>query len=177
VVWEWSDRVVTAGKKGAAADIMTLAGDASNLLEAADVLYKAAWALIGLERYEFAEELLQAAVHATPGTYRRNVSLACPQPPADPRGGECRPACVKSTPPKRHVGALDGLQWTCGVTMDEGEVCRIEKEPVSASDSCSRSLRLLLGAPQNRRQLTLRRDQHPRSVHGSGLRPESERRE
>jgi tetratricopeptide (TPR) repeat protein len=47
--------------------IMTLAGDASNLLEAADVLYKAAWALIGLERYEFAEELLQAAVHADPG--------------------------------------------------------------------------------------------------------------
>jgi hypothetical protein len=38
--------------KGAASDIMTLAGDAANSLQAAQVFYTAAWALIGLQRFE-----------------------------------------------------------------------------------------------------------------------------
>jgi tetratricopeptide (TPR) repeat protein len=45
---------------------MTLAGDAANSLQAAQVFYTAAWALIGLQRFEFAEELLRAAVQADP---------------------------------------------------------------------------------------------------------------
>jgi tetratricopeptide (TPR) repeat protein len=45
---------------------MTLAGDAANSTEAAQVFYTAAWDLIGLERFSFAEELLRAAVHADP---------------------------------------------------------------------------------------------------------------
>ncbi|HMA75590.1 MAG TPA: tetratricopeptide repeat-containing protein [Xanthobacteraceae bacterium] len=63
---EWTEKVSTAQRKGAASDIMTLAGDAANSLQAAQVFYTAAWALIGLQRFEFAEELLRAAVQADP---------------------------------------------------------------------------------------------------------------
>ncbi|CAH2403128.1 tetratricopeptide repeat protein [Mesorhizobium escarrei] len=63
---DWIEKVSTAQRKGAASDIMTLAGDAANSLQAAQVLYTAAWALIGLQRFEFAEELLRAAVQADP---------------------------------------------------------------------------------------------------------------
>jgi tetratricopeptide (TPR) repeat protein len=63
---EWTEKVSTAQRKGAASDIMTLAGDAANSLQAAEVFYTAAWALIGLQRFEFAEELLRAAVQADP---------------------------------------------------------------------------------------------------------------
>jgi tetratricopeptide (TPR) repeat protein len=72
---EWANRVDTARRKGAAADIMTLAGDATNLLQAAKVLYTAAWALIGMEHFAFAEELLRAAVAADPTHVQAQAQL------------------------------------------------------------------------------------------------------
>ena len=71
----WAEKVETAQNRGAADDIMTLAGDAASSLQAAEVFYTAAWALIGLHRFDFAEELLRAAVKADPGHVEAQCQL------------------------------------------------------------------------------------------------------